>query len=88
MPSADPDDRDLVNLATGKSRARTLFENKKLHIRGKLDKALEISRVLSHERSKLYRTVTVDPKHDENESVEFNENLHGYSIGSSVRARL
>ena len=81
-------DRDLVDIATGKARAQTYYESNRLKIKGKLDKALEISRLLSHERSKLYRVVTVDPKFREEETVSFNEDLNGYSIGSSVRARL
>lgn len=76
-------------MATGKARAQTLYENGKLAIRGKLDKALEVSKVIAHERSKLYRVVTSEPG-DDNEigQIEFNEDAHGYSIGSSVRARL
>ncbi|WFD00056.1 hypothetical protein MYAM1_002802 [Malassezia yamatoensis] len=81
-------DRDLVDIATGKARAQSYYESNRLKIKGKLDKALEISRLLSHERSKLYRVVTVEPKSREDETVSFNEDLNGYSIGSSVRARL
>ncbi|WFD44443.1 hypothetical protein MPSI1_003111 [Malassezia psittaci] len=81
-------DRDLVDIATGKARAQTYYESNRLKIKGKLDKALEIARLLSHERSKLYRVVTVDPKFRKEETVSFNEDLNGYSIGSSVRARL
>lgn len=75
-------------MATGKARAQTLYDNGKLAIRGKLDKALEVSKVIAHERSKLYRVVTSEPGNNEDGEVEFNEDAHGYSIGSSVRARL
>lgn len=81
-------DRELVDLATGKVRARALYESNRLIIGGKLDKALEIANVIKSERSKLYHVITKDPTPKEQNNVEFDENAHGYSIGSSVRARL
>ncbi|WFC96049.1 hypothetical protein MBRA1_002705 [Malassezia brasiliensis] len=81
-------DRDLVDIATGKARATTLYEAKRLRIRGKLDKALEISRVLSHERSKLYRVAANDESSGTTQSDSYNEDMNAYSIGSSMRARL
>lgn len=81
-------DRDLVDLATGKVRAQTLYESGRVTVRGKLDKALKISRLLAHERSKLYRVVTNDPAPDAESELSFDERLHDYSIATPGRARL
>ncbi|WFD29990.1 hypothetical protein MSPP1_001004 [Malassezia sp. CBS 17886] len=84
----ETDDRSLMNLATGKERAQRLYETRKLKIRGKLDKALEISRLIEHQRSKLYTAASTDPTPRSETETTFNEVLHDYSIGSGVRSRL
>ncbi|KAK4054025.1 hypothetical protein OIO90_003670 [Microbotryomycetes sp. JL221] len=46
-------DRDLVGLATGKLNPQKAFAAKRIKVRGNLDKALQVERILSQERAKL-----------------------------------
>ncbi|KAK4048667.1 hypothetical protein OIV83_004637 [Microbotryomycetes sp. JL201] len=47
------DDKDLVGLATGKLNPQKAFAAKRIKVRGNLDKALQVERILSQERAKL-----------------------------------
>ncbi|SPO43542.1 uncharacterized protein PSANT_01227 [Moesziomyces antarcticus] len=49
-------DRDFMELATGKVQAQRLYNEGRIKIRGDLDRALKISSLISHERSKIYGT--------------------------------
>ncbi|ORY73608.1 SCP2 sterol-binding domain-containing protein [Leucosporidium creatinivorum] len=46
-------DRDFVGLATGKLNPQKLYAAKRIRVRGNLDKALEVEKILSQERQKL-----------------------------------
>ncbi|KAI5479523.1 sterol transfer protein [Pseudohyphozyma bogoriensis] len=46
-------DKDLIELATGKAMPQKLFAAKRIRVRGNLDRALNVERVLSHEREKF-----------------------------------
>lgn len=54
-------DYDFIDLATGKIRSTELYQNGKIKVTGNRAKALEISKLISHERRKLYAVVD-DPK--------------------------
>ncbi|KAL8287497.1 hypothetical protein RQP46_003355 [Phenoliferia psychrophenolica] len=46
-------DRDLVGLATGTLNPQKLFAAKRIRVRGNIDKALNVEKILSHERERL-----------------------------------
>ncbi|SPO22618.1 uncharacterized protein UTRI_01296 [Ustilago trichophora] len=58
-------DRDLIQLATGKVHAQRLYNEGRIKIRGDLDKALKLSTLISHERSKIYGTPAPSPPVDD-----------------------
>ncbi|KEI40385.1 uncharacterized protein L969DRAFT_47620 [Mixia osmundae IAM 14324] len=47
-------DQDLVDLATGKANPQKLFNAGRIKIKGNIDSALKVERILSQERSKVY----------------------------------
>ncbi|WFD22836.1 hypothetical protein MEQU1_001513 [Malassezia equina] len=80
-------DRDLVNIATGKSLVDPMIADKKISIRGDIQKLEQISQILHHERSKLYRSVVTEPEKEKDEAHLDEEPLQ-YSVGGVPRARL
>lgn len=50
-------DSDFIDLATGKIRSTELYQNGKIRVIGSRAKALEISKLISHERRKLYAVI-------------------------------
>ncbi|GAA5920164.1 hypothetical protein JCM5296_006569, partial [Sporobolomyces johnsonii] len=46
-------DRDLVGLATGTLNPQKLYDAKRVHVRGDIDKAFNVEKILSQERQKL-----------------------------------
>ncbi|SOV06416.1 uncharacterized protein UDID_01630 [Ustilago sp. UG-2017a] len=52
-------DKDLLDLASGKVQAQRLYNEGRIRIKGNLDKALQVAKFLSHERSKLYGVAPV-----------------------------
>ncbi|KAM0751478.1 sterol-binding-like protein [Meredithblackwellia eburnea MCA 4105] len=46
-------DNDLVGLATGRLNPQKLFAAKRIRVRGNIDKALNVEKILSHERERL-----------------------------------
>ncbi|PKI82806.1 hypothetical protein MVES1_003669 [Malassezia vespertilionis] len=76
-------DRELVDMATGKIRAQKLYEKGTLGIRGKLDKALEIGKLLAFERSKLFKVVSTEPKVDKEDQTSYRDDLNGLNFVTS-----
>ncbi|PWZ03072.1 hypothetical protein BCV70DRAFT_155963 [Testicularia cyperi] len=94
-------DRDFVDMATGKTHPQHLYNLGRIKIRGDLDRALKISTLISHERSKIYGTQTpsissrsADDKiaAREHEREANDQKDHDYGLGSPApvpdRARL
>lgn len=46
-------DNDLVALATGRANPQKLYFAKKIRVRGNVENALKVERILTHEREKL-----------------------------------
>ncbi|KAA1113638.1 hypothetical protein PGTUg99_012450 [Puccinia graminis f. sp. tritici] len=46
-------DNDLVALATGEMNPQKLYAANRIKVRGNLDKALKVERIISHERDKI-----------------------------------
>ncbi|PWN53000.1 sterol-binding-like protein [Violaceomyces palustris] len=49
-------DRDFVDMATGKVHPQKLYNQGRIKIKGDLDRALKMTTLISHERSKIYGT--------------------------------
>ena len=89
-------DRDFIELATGKVHAQRLYNEGRIKIRGDLDRALKISTLISHERSKMYGTpapsAPVDQKVTEHQREGNDSRDSDYGAGSPApvpdRARL
>ncbi|UZJ57178.1 hypothetical protein CBS101457_006498 [Exobasidium rhododendri] len=52
-------DRDLVDIATGRTFATRVYNSGRMKIKGSLDTALAVAELLSHERSQLYGTTSI-----------------------------
>lgn len=89
-------DRDLVNIATGKSQVDAMIDSKKVRerkltqivIRGDIEKLEKISEILHHERSKLYRSVVTEPVKKEASDSQLGEDSLHHSISDVAHARL
>lgn len=79
-------DRDLVDLATGKLRSQSLYQDGKIKVLGSREKAIEISKLISHERHKLYRVV--DPNKPIAGTNAYDESLQNLSFTTDFRSKL
>ncbi|WFD34741.1 hypothetical protein MCUN1_001585 [Malassezia cuniculi] len=80
-------DRDLVDLATGKIRSQELYQNGRIKVTGSREKAIEISKLLSHERHKLYRVVDNSNKPIVGTNP-YDEGLQNLSANPDFRSKL
>ncbi|GAA5960908.1 hypothetical protein JCM21900_000561 [Sporobolomyces salmonicolor] len=86
-------DRDLVGLATGTLNPQKLYDAKRVHVRGDIDKAFNVEKILSHERQKLESLAgpkTRDPNKERGIWAErkLDGAAPGAGLGAEVKAKL
>ncbi|GAA5988870.1 hypothetical protein JCM11641_002105 [Rhodosporidiobolus odoratus] len=77
-------DKDLVGLVTGRLSPQKLYEAKRLHIKGNLDRAFLAMRILNTEREKLERLVPNSPT--SNPALKEKKEIWGEYKGKSAKS--
>lgn len=70
-------DRDLVDIAAGRTFASKVYNMGRMKIKGSIDSALSIADLFNHERAKIYGTVTAESTVDGDLVPSSQEQDHG-----------